>query len=86
MTSDVSAIRIIAHVVRSARAAGVDQVGQTQRAVDALLQVCPDIPHDEARSLVQLCTQSFCPETWRYRHDSTLDRMLPRGAAVDPHP
>jgi len=49
---DSNLIRIILHAIADARATGLDHIGQTQKAVAAVLQVRPDLTASDAMTLV----------------------------------
>ena len=48
--------RVIAYAVASAKEHGADHVGQSQKAISAVLTVRPDLNVSEAHKLVELVT------------------------------
>lgn len=50
---DAALLRVISRTIGEARDAGRDHGGQTQKAVLVVRQIRPDIPADEALTLVQ---------------------------------
>lgn len=51
--TDTAMIHVIRHNIADARAAGLDHIGQTQKAVAAVLKVRPDFTASDAMALVE---------------------------------